>query len=230
MSDTIRETPAYLLAGGRPSNTADMVRMISRAYSAVENPLVAYIGTANGDSLVFYKMMQALLMRAGARKVTFARLAKEKVNVDEVKSILSSADIIFLSGGEVEDGINWLRKHRLVEFLKELYSGGKQFIGVSAGSIMMGSHWVRWENPDDDATAELFDCLGIIPAVFDTHAEAEDWIELKTVLRLQGNGARGYGIPTGGMISADSNCAFVSLEPEKDLITFVNENGQIQIL
>ena len=227
MNDTGNEKPAVLLAGGRPANVAEMARMISRAFGAVQKPEIAYIGAANGDSIVFYKMMKSLLMRAGAGKVVFVRLAKEKINIAEVKNILSSSDVVFLSGGEVEDGINWLKKHRLDEFLKELYDDNKQFVGVSAGSIMLGSHWVRWEDPKDDETSELFDCLGIVPEVFDTHAEDEDWVELKTVLRLMGDGARGYGLPSGCMISADSSGARMNME--KEYLTFENDQGQIRL-
>ena len=226
MNDTSGEKPAVLLAGGRPANAADMARMISRAFGAIQEPQVAYIGAASGDSVLFFKMMKSFLMRAGAGKVVFTRLAKDKINVDEAKETLVSSDIIFLSGGEVEDGIDWLKKHQLVEFLRGLKNENKQFVGVSAGSIMLGSHWVRWEDPKDDSTSELFECLGIVPAIFDTHAEDEDWIELKAALKLMGNGACGYGIPNGGMISADSRGELVNLE--KKYLTFVNDDGRVQ--
>ena len=228
MSGTSGEKPAFLLAGGRASGLADMTRMISRAYGGVQRPLVAYIGAANGDSALFFKMMKTFLMRAGAGKVVFARLAKEKINLAEAKDILSSADVVFLSGGEVEDGMNWLAKHQLTGFLRELYREGKQFAGVSAGSIMLGNRWVRWEDPKDDGTAELFDCLCVVPAIFDTHAEDEDWVELKTALKLMGDGARGYGIPIGGMICAGSDGAIANLE--KEYLTFVNDGGQVRQL
>ena len=220
----MNEKPVYLLAGGPGSDRAAMASLLSRAFGPAQKPQVAYIGAANGDNMVFHMLMKALLMQAGAGKVVFVRLAKEKIRVDDVKRILSSSDIIFLAGGEVEDGMVWLRRHGLVAFLKELYDGNKQFVGMSAGSIMLGSHWVRWENPDDAATAELFDCIGLVPFIFDTHAEDEDWIELKTALKLMGNGASGYAIPSGGAVSADSRGV---VNVEKVFLTYVNDNGEI---
>jgi hypothetical protein len=92
---------------------------------------------------------------------------------------------------------------------------------------MLGARWVRWDVPDDDNTAELFDCLGIIPVTFDTHAEDEDWIELKTVLRLSGDGSRGYGLPRGGIISADSAGRLVNME--REYLTFTYTNGEFII-
>lgn len=220
------ETPAFLLAGGRPRNEESMSQMLSKAFGRTPNPRVAYIGTANGDNAAFFAMMKLMLNRAGAKKVDFARIAREKADVVKVKSMLEAADVIFLSGGEVEDGINWLKKHSLISFLHTLYENGKQYVGVSAGSIMLGSHWVRWDDENDDNTASLFDCLGIVPLVFDTHAEDEDWKELKTALKLMGDGAQGYGIPSGGMISADHSGNIKNIV--KELLVFTNDNGDVR--
>lgn|GEM_PF-151973 len=219
------ETPAILLAGGRPRDENKMTKLLSEALKQTPNPSVAYIGTPNGDSTAFYAMIKLVMMKAGIKKITFVRLAKEKPDLKKAKTSLESADAIFISGGEVEDGMNWLKKHGLVQFLKELYAGGKQFVGISAGSIMLGSSWVKWEDEKDDSTASLFDCLGISPLIFDTHAEDEDWKELKAALRLMGGGAVGYGIPSGGLISADSAGNLVNLTGE--VLVFRNDNGSI---
>jgi peptidase E len=224
-ADTKVETPAVLIAGGRPLNPAAMTAMMSRAFEGMEKPHVAYIGTANGDSTAFFQMMKPLLKKSGANKVSFVRLAKKNPDLEAARNVLAGADLIFLSGGEVEDGMNWLKKHGLCGFLKDLYESGKRFMGVSAGVIMMGTHWVRWDVPGDDSTAQLFPCLGIIPKRFDVHGESEDWVELKAALKLLGNGSRAYGLPGGSMISADSQGTLVNLQ--KEYLVFVNEGGRI---
>ena len=227
MNSTTRAKPVLLLAGGRPLNASNMTRIIKSAFGDIQKPQIAYIGAASGDSIVFFNMMKAFLMKAGAGKVALVRLAKDKADIDSARRALSAADVVFISGGEVEDGINWIVKHQLVDYLMELYGEGKQFIGMSAGSIMLGSKWVKWEDPDDDNTAELFDCLGFVPEIFDTHAEDEDWKEIKTALRLMGSGASGYGIPSGGALYADSSGNIENVE--KKVLTFVNEKGDIQM-
>lgn len=225
MSGTKKEKPALLLAGGRQTAEADMVRMLSRAFNQIEKPKAAYIGAANKDNIIFFERMKSLLKRAGADRVDAVKLSANKIKPEQVKNTLSRADVIFISGGEVEDGMDAIRKHRLFDFIKELFAQGKQFVGISAGTIMMGTHWMRCKKPDDYDTAELFECLGIIPEVFDTHAEDEDWIELKTVLRLLGDGARGYGIKAGGQISADSGGILENLE--KTVLKYTNDNAKI---
>src|SRR5208283_1309482 len=74
---------------------------------------------------------------------------------------------------------------------------GKPFFGISAGSIMLAREWVRWRDPDDVTTAELFPCLGLADILCDTHDEKAGWEELQAALALKKDGALGYGIATG---------------------------------
>ena len=221
------EVPAVLLAGGRPRDPKAMEAMLSFAFRGLEKPQVAYIGTANGDNPVFFRMMKSLLISAGAKKVVFIHLAKDKADLDTARNVLSGSDVVFLSGGEVEDGMRWLTRHGLVNFLKDLYINGKRFAGVSAGVIMMGTHWVHWDVEGDDSTSRLFDCLGIIPLLFDTHGEDENWVELKAALKLLGNNSRGYGLPRECMITADSRGNLVNMN--KEYLVFVNEDEKIDL-
>jgi len=224
----VTEIPALLVAGGRPRDPGIMTAMFSHAFRELHKPLVAYIGTANGDNPGFFERMGSLLKEAGAGEVVLVRLAKDNPDLDAVKKTLAKADVIFISGGEVEDGMYWLTKHDLKSFLKDLYNKGKRFLGVSAGVIMMGTHWVHWDIEGDDSTSSLFDCLAFTPVLFDVHGEDEDWIELKAALKLLGNGTRGYGLPGGCMISADSRGDLINIS--KDYLVFVNENGNIRII
>lgn len=219
-----KEIPAVFIAGGRPRDLQAMTRMMSQAFG-MEKPKVAYTGTANGDNPVFFHMMKTMLKGAGAAKVDFVKLAVKKPDIEAAKKKFAEADVIFISGGEVEDGMNWLVKCGLTGFLKELYSSGKRFLGVSAGVIMMGSHWVHWDVPESDDTASLIDCLGFTPRLFDVHGEDEDWKELKTALRLLGKGAKGYALPSGCMISADSGGNLVNLE--KEYIVYRNDGDGV---
>jgi hypothetical protein len=122
--------------------------------------------------------------------------------------------------------MRWLEQHDLVDFFAVLRNGGKVFFGVSAGSIMMGTDWVHWSNPEDDATAMLFRCLGFIPTIFDTHAEDEDWKELKKALQLKGPGSRGYALPKGGMVIVDSLGRITESDPVP--VSYVNMDGEVQ--
>ena len=221
---------ALCIAGGWPSDRAAMNRCITQALAACgkENPSVAYVGTASGDDGPFFRNMKALLQQAGAGEVTLVPLASERADAAKAEALLRGADTVFLSGGEVDDGIRWLHLHGTDRVLRGLFDAGKPFFGLSAGSIMMGSHWVHWETEGDDSTATLFDCLGFVPTVFDTHSENEGWKELKAVLRLLGPGACGYAIPSNGAVLAGSDGSLNALE--RPLIPFANKGGTIRQL
>jgi dipeptidase E len=196
MSD---KRPVYLLAGGRPRvrKVPDPLIQAALRESGRVSPTIAYIGTANNDDEGFFNFIAESFREAGAYRVNHALISSEKANLKRAQDILKSADIVFMSGGDVDRGMRVLREKNMTDFLSELYEQGKSFFGSSAGSIMLAKEWVRWRDPEDNSTAELFPCLGFAPIICDTHDEQEGWQELKTVLRLEESNAKGYGIVTG---------------------------------
>ncbi len=111
------------------------------------------------------------------------RLTDKAMRTSEAKSMLADADVVFVSGGDVEEGMRVIEERGLTSHFRELHDGGKVFEAVSAGSIMLGEHWVRFAN-DDDEHGERFDCLGIVPMSFDAHDEKDGWSELHALARL----------------------------------------------
>jgi dipeptidase E len=163
----------------------------------VASPVVAYVGTAHGDDRGFFGFMAKYLFEAGAAEVNHALICPEKADLKKAQETLSSADMVYVGGGDVDEGIRILEKKNMVGYLRGLYENGKLFFGVSAGAIMLAKKWVRWRNPDDDSTAELFPCLGVASIICDTHSEQDGWEELKMALKLAEEGEKGYGIVSG---------------------------------
>ena len=199
MDNTPGPARIYLLAGGRGSLRTGRDPLLIRALESccVRHPSIVYVGAANGDSPPFFSMISGYLRRCGAGRITLARLAGKRSNLEKAQAILESADMVFISGGDVEVGMNVLEERQILPFLRELFERGKPFFGSSAGSIMLCRQWVRWEDPEDDVTASLFPCMGFAPIVCDTHGEGEEWEELRALLRLTPEGTVGYGIPAG---------------------------------
>ena len=191
------EKPVYLMAGGRGGRSADAILAAIFRDIGKDSPSIAYVGAASGDDRQFFRMMSGMLVRGTGSRVDQVMLCSPGADLNKAKNILQSSDAVFMSGGDVEAGMTILREKGLIEFFLDLFRQGKLFFGASAGSIMLARKWVRWRDPDDDATAELFPCLGIAPVVCDTHAEEDDWEELKAALSLEEGPVRGYGIPSG---------------------------------
>jgi cyanophycinase-like exopeptidase len=191
--------PVYLLAGGRPTARRRQEALLEMVYCdfGIASPQIAYSGTASGDDRNFFGFISAELKGAGAGKVTHAVIAPDGADLNKARAILEAADIVFISGGDVEAGMDVLREKDMLGFLAGLYRQGKPIFGISAGAIMLAGKWVRWPDPDDENSAELFPCLGFAPIICDTHDEQGGWGELQAALRLEKEGVRGYGLASG---------------------------------
>jgi hypothetical protein len=90
---------------------------------------------------------------------------------------------------------------------------------------MLARCWVRWPDPGSDASAETFPCLGLAPLLCDTHAEKEDWEELKVLLKLTG-AALGYGIPSGAALRVSGDGSLLALG--KPVARFIFQDGRLE--
>ncbi len=198
--------PVYLLAGGRPRDGSSHNLILTSIFkeSAKESPVIAYSGTANGDNTDFFHRMTDTFSGPGAGGVNHALIAPENADIEKAKHILGEADIIFIGGGDVDRGIRVLREKNMIEFLNNLYKTGKVFFGSSAGAIMLAKQWVRWQDPDDSLSAELFPCLDFAPIICDCHDEEYGWEELKTAIKLKEDGTIGYGLTAGSAVKVSS--------------------------
>jgi hypothetical protein len=115
--------------------------------------------------------------------------------------VLHDCDLVFVSGGDVHQGIRVLNERGLADTLREVAKAGKPMFAISAGSLMLAREWVRFPD-DDDSKAELFDCLGVAPLHVDAHSEDDGWSELRVLVRLlHERGDRdpvGYGLTKRG--------------------------------
>jgi peptidase E len=199
--------PVFLLAGGRHSRSKKPDPLLVAVFKefGIKSPAVAYSGTASDDDKDFFRFISASFTDAGADKVTHAVIAPDGADLKKAQKILDAADIIFVSGGDVEAGMEVLIQKKMLAFFNGLYKQGKPFFGISAGAIMLAEKWVRWPDPDDDDSAELFPCLGYAPIICDTHDEQGGWEELQAALMLEKQGVKGYGLASGSGVKVSSN-------------------------
>jgi len=190
--------PVWLIAGAGPGTGPRSFRFHDDVVAATgkERPLYAYVGAASGDARWFERVIKTMVFGVRAR-CAFIRLTDKTLRTSEAKSMLGDADVVFVSGGDVDAGMKVVDERGLAPFFRKLHEGGKIFEGVSAGSIMLGEHWVRFAD-DDDERGERFDCLGIVPGSFDTHDEKDGWGELHALARLlpSEKGKAVFGVPS----------------------------------
>jgi len=220
-----RRKPVFLIAGDLRSRHpgADLLLRKVLDSCVVSSLSVAYIGAANDDDRSFCDWTSSWLRKSGVGKVTLAPTVRSFERRFFEKTC-ESADAVFMSGGDVEAGMDVVTKRRLSPFLSELYRGGKLLFGLSAGSIMLARAWVRWRD-DDDSSAILFPCLGMANVLCDVHGERDDWDELKALLRLSPGRSIGYGIRAGSAIRVDPDG---TVEPMGKIDKFVKQGDLVR--
>jgi cyanophycinase-like exopeptidase len=209
--------PLYLVAGSsspvRPRGPDALVRL-AILRTGVHRPTVAYIGAASRDDPVIRARNAEMLRKAGAGRVILAPLAGRRINAPVAAGIIDSADLVFMSGGDVEAGMNVLKERGIIPVLRQAHRAAIPFLGISAGSIMLSRAWVRWSDPDDDEGAETFPCLGFARICCDAHGERDGWSELKTMLSLRPIGTAGYGIVSGSALVVEPDASLGALGGE----------------
>ena len=174
--------------------------------TSTESPAALYIGAANGDDASFGAALCALLGAAGAAEVFWPKLAKRRRReAAAARKTLERVDVVFLGGGDVEAGMDVLRRAEFVDELRSAAARGVIFAGMSAGAIMLGERWIRWPRADaGDDEAETYECLGIAPCSLDTHGETDEWREARSFVAVRvrelGRKAKAYGVPSGGAL------------------------------
>jgi hypothetical protein len=196
----------------------------------VEKPLVAYVGVASDDNVGFQKMLTTELALTGAR-FRAAKIAAANAPIASARDLLLECDIVFVSGGDVEQGMNVLKDKGLLPFFRDLAGSGKPMFALSAGSLMLAREWVRFPD-EDESKAELFECIGAAPIHVDAHSEEDDWSELRTLVRLlHERGDRspvGYGLTAKGGLALEVEGDVVSVEAVgTDIPRLVVRSGKV---
>ncbi len=223
-----KRKPIYLIAGGRGGERRrGPDPMVAEALSLAGKvkPAVAYVGAASGDNGAFLVFIRRILQKAGAGEVRLAPLCGKRGDPAKAAKVLEEADVVFMSGGDVDAGMEAVQGAGIPRLLQHLYRDGKPFFGISAGSIMLAKKWVRWKDPHDDASAELFPCLGLAPVYCDTHGEGDGWEELKMLQRLAPAGTESYGITSGAALVVNPDGAVRTLG--REVHRFARKGGYV---
>src|SRR5262249_48655030 len=101
-------------------------RHMHAAVAAIGKPktLVASGAAASGDDAGFRTMLSAAFLGSGAR-VEPVRLVSPRAKLSTARQLLEDCDLVFMSGGDVEEGMNVLRERDVIDLLHRLGRDGK---------------------------------------------------------------------------------------------------------
>jgi hypothetical protein len=113
------------------------------------NAAAVYIGASNGDNREFYSIFEAAMDAAGFADRS---MINSSFNADD-RERLNRAQLIVLSGGDVQLGWNTFEKTGMKEQILARHAQGAVLVGVSAGAVvragLFGCSLVpkNWEYP-----------------------------------------------------------------------------------
>jgi cyanophycinase len=211
--------PLYLLADSQllfwKSDTGSFAERIRAELDSV-SPKAAYIGAANSDQPEFYSLFVGAMEGMGifnCRMVPSQPLREDILFMEE-------ADLILLSGGNVERGWQVFEQNGLNDLIPRKRYDGAVLIGVSAGAIQLGLGTLS--NADQPKQIPMF---RFAPFYVGAHDEKNDWWDLRALVNLSQSDVRGIGLAAGGgaVYYPDG-----TLEPiRKPLIEIVKQDSQI---
>ena len=179
-------------------------------------PRAAYIGASNGDQPEFYHLFVGAME---SMEISDCRLVPSQPSREDM-SFLENADLIVLSGGEVERGWQMFEQNGLKELLPRKRFDGAILLGVSAGAVQLGLGYLS-----NAAQPRPLDMFRFAPFYVGAHDEQNDWFDLRVLVNLSQSDVRAIGLPAGGGAVYYSDG---TLEPlRKPLIEIVKENSKI---
>lgn len=181
------------------------------------DPKAAYLGASNGDKPEFYSLFQAAMEGIGLRACRMIPSAPSS----EDRDFLAAADLVLFAGGNVEQGWKAFEENGVRELVQQKRYDGTVLIGISAGAVQFGLGTLL-----ESATMRKLSLFQFAPVYVGAHEEESEWWNLRALINLAGDGARGIGIPAGGgmIYSPDGD-----LEPiRKTLIEFSREGDELK--
>ena len=180
------------------------------------NPKAAYIGASNGDQPEFYSLFQAAMESMG---ISNCRLVPSQPSKEDI-SFIEDADLILLSGGDVERGWRTFEQNGLKELVPRKRFDGAILMGVSAGAVQLGLGCLS-----NSAQPKQIDMFRFAPFYVGAHDEENDWWDLRALVNLSQADTRAIGIPAGGGAVYQSDG---TLEPiRKHLTELTKESARI---
>lgn len=211
--------PLYLLADSQLffwKSGGDSLSDRIRADLDSSKASAAYIGASNGDQPEFYSLFQAAME---TMEIQNCRLVPSQPSREDILFI-EDADLILLSGGDVEQGWRTFEQNGLKELIQRKRFEGVILMGVSAGAIQLGLGCLS-----TSAQPKQIDMFRFAPFYVGAHDEGNDWFDLRALVNLSQSDARAIGLPAGGGAVYFSDG---TLEPlRKPLIEIVKEDATI---
>lgn len=206
--------PRIVALGGaslQPNSTDGPLHQYLLDLTGQSRPRVCFIGTASGDEAAYTTAFYAWF----ARRAEAMHLGLFDRRIEDIEGLLTSADLIYVGGGNTANMLAIWRTHGVDVALRRAWESGVVLAGPSAGAVC----WFGGGTTDSfgPTLGPLNDGLGFLPGSFCPHYDSES-LRRPRFHELVGSGALpdGYAADDGvGLLfSGDQLAEVVAVMPE----------------
>lgn len=134
--------------------------------SGKKNPTVLFVPTASSDLPAYISAFTNVYKKLGCRVTVLRIIDRIKIDTRKTKSLISTADIIYIGGGNYNFLLSAWKKQGIIPLIKSAYKKGVIIAGLSAGSAVLYQYIVDAEN---NSTNHLKNGIGILRGIVIPH-------------------------------------------------------------
>lgn len=189
-------------------------------YTNKTNPSLLVVGTASHDNDGYFEVVKKHFTQRLSCKVNRLDITNNDYSTEEIDSMVSSTDIVYIGGGDTRYMIKKWKELGIDKSLITAYNNGVVIAGCSAGAICWFDYYDNFDYKDEEGfKPELLEGLGIIKGLavphFDKVSEEDKKVLSDLFSNKEGNF---YGI---------DNCSAIIYE--NDIIKFISSKDNKKV-
>lgn len=203
---------------GRPGTSIETLSIDKEivALSGRKRPKLLFIPTASRDSQGYVEVVEEYFGKKLGCSVDTLFLYGRKVSRGEMLKKITSADIVYVGGGNTMRMLRMWRKRGLDTLLIKAAKQGKVLTGISAGAVC----WCRYGNSDSrkmiDPQADYVRVRGLnlIPLLLAPHFDVEKERRASVKKMLKGTRQKAIGLDNRAALVVDGEkCRVITSSP-----------------
>ena len=141
-----------------------------------KNPKVLFIPTASKDLPVYSIAFRHVYEKLGCQVKILRLFNKRKFSQTTLKKLITSADIIYVGGGDYGILLSTWKKRKIIPLIQSAYQQGTILAGLSAGCAIWYEYLI---DSDEYKKTRLKKGLGILKGVVIPHYKTENSFPLE---------------------------------------------------
>lgn len=139
--------------------------------SGKKNPKVLFIPTASKDLSTYSTAFRQVYEKLGCHVKILRLFSKRKLSDATLEKLITSANIIYVGGGDYDILFSIWEKHKIIPLIKLAYQQGTILTGLSAGCAIWYEYLI---DSDKNEKARLKKGLGILKGVVIPHYKSKN--------------------------------------------------------